>query len=92
MEDGSGLAALIPPLTDIEHLRNHIKRIPCSIKYGIEGPLTIAGIEYNETMPENISLTDTQISEILNYIFQVLNKSSLEITDIEVEEALSLCR
>lgn len=92
MEDGSGLAALIPPLTDIDYLKENIARIPCSIKYGIETDLLINGIVYNEEMPENIALTDTQITEILNYVLKVLNNSKMTITDDQVRESLAGCR
>ena len=37
MDDGSGLAALIPPLTDMEYLQANITMLPCIITNGMAG-------------------------------------------------------
>jgi len=67
MDDGSGLAALIPPLTDTQYLRDHTELLPCIILHGMEGPITVAGTNYNQQMP-GAKLTDVQVLNLINFL------------------------
>ncbi|MEM6522980.1 MAG: c-type cytochrome [Bacteroidota bacterium] len=56
-KNGEGLARLYPPLADSDYLENNIENVVCNIKYGLNGPLLVNGIEYNQMMPANSNLT-----------------------------------
>jgi cytochrome c551 len=38
------------------------------LKYGINGPMIVNNVEFNQPMPANPDLTDLEIAEILTYI------------------------
>jgi len=67
MDDGSGLAALIPPLTDMEYLQANITMLPCIITNGMAGPIVVNDIAYDQVMP-GAELSDVQLLNLINYI------------------------
>ncbi|PIQ46980.1 MAG: cytochrome C [Cytophagales bacterium CG12_big_fil_rev_8_21_14_0_65_40_12] len=68
MENGAGLGRLIPPLAKSDYLINNRGDLARVLKYGINGPMTVNGINYNQPMPANPNFTDLEIAEILTYI------------------------
>lgn len=68
MKDGSGLGALIPPLAQSDYLKNSRNELPCIIRYGIEGEITVNGQKYNQPMAGIAKLSDVDIVNIINYI------------------------
>lgn len=68
MEDGSGLAELIPPLNGSDLVRRNPDLLPCLVRYGMEGPATVKGITYNQAMAPVTGLNDVELANILNYI------------------------
>src|ERR1700744_4350990 len=52
-DNGEGLSALIPPLTDSIYLRKNKTELACSIKFGLKGPVVIKGKTFDDTMPSN---------------------------------------
>ena len=67
MEDGNGLAKLIPPLQNSDYLKNNQDKIACILKNGQKGKVIVNGIEYNQEMPGK-NYTAVQITNITNYI------------------------
>ncbi len=65
---GQGLGQLIPPLTDTVFLRQNRKLLPCIIKNGLSGKVTVGGKEYEGEMPGDPKLTAIDIAEIATYI------------------------
>ena len=49
--NGQGLAMLYPPLDGADYVANNANTIPCIIKHGLSGPLTVNGNEFNQPMP-----------------------------------------
>jgi mono/diheme cytochrome c family protein len=91
MADGSGLASLIPPLTDAQYLKDNRSKLPCIIKYGIEGPIEINGKSYNEKMEGFIHLTDAEISNIANYVLHKWSAQEAPMLPEDVSTSLSNC-
>ena len=91
MEDGSGLAKLIPALTDAQFLSDNRDLLPCMIKYGMEGPIVINGIEYDEKMEGFIHLTDAEISNIANYVLNKWASNKTPMLPESVSKALEDC-
>lgn len=67
MDDGSGLANLIPPLTDKKYLKENISEIPCIILHGQKGELFVDGRLFNGVMPPQ-KLSDIQLLNLINYV------------------------
>ncbi len=68
MEDGSGLRGLIPPLAGADYLKNNVGALPCLIKKGMKGAITVNGKTYEGEMPPAEHLTEFEITNIINYI------------------------
>lgn len=68
MENGAGLGRLIPPLAKSDYLISNRTDLARVLKYGINGPMTVNGVNYNQPMPANLNFTDLEIAEILTYI------------------------
>lgn len=66
-QDGEGLKLLVPPLKGSDYL-NHPLHIACIIHKGKEGPITVAGKEYNQKMEGIPKLKETEIANIINYM------------------------
>ena len=90
--EGTGLKKLIPPLAGSDYLMENENEVICGIRYGMEGPMEINGVNYNFRMPANESLTNLEIAEILTYIKSEWGNSGNEIVKVSrVEEALEEC-
>src|SRR3569832_2019915 len=48
--NGEGLSALIPPLSDSIYLRKNRAALPCYIKNGLKGQITINGKTFEDAM------------------------------------------
>lgn len=89
--DGTGFEKLIPPLTDTLYLRENRDRLACIIRYGMDEPILINGVLYDQPMVANDRLTAMEIAEILTYITNAFGNSQEMFTIEEVEQALQSC-
>ena len=69
-EDGGGLRRLMPPLSGSDYLRDQPEAVVYGIRFGMEGPMEVNGVVYDEVMPPNRELSEFQIVNIVNYINQ----------------------
>lgn len=90
--DGTGFEKLIPPLTDTLYLRENRDRLACIIRYGMDEPIVINGVLYDQPMVANDRLTAMEIAEILTYITNAFGNSQEMFTIEEVQQALQSCR
>ncbi|MBW7467965.1 cytochrome c [Pontibacter aydingkolensis] len=90
MEDGSGLRGVIPPISGADYLEQHRDELACLIRHGIDGPITVNGIEYNKPMP-GVDLREDQITNLLNYIQTNFGNNNARYTMPEVEKQLETC-
>lgn len=67
---GDGLGRLIPPLAGADYLNTHRATLPCLVRHGLRGPLTINGNSYDGVMPgfSSEKLSDADVANILNYV------------------------
>ncbi|MGI9543190.1 MAG: c-type cytochrome [Cyclobacteriaceae bacterium] len=91
-EDGRGLGTLYPPLAQSDFIKADVDRTICLIRYGIEGPIIVNGLQYNMVMPENSSLTPLQIAEIITFITNSWGDNKGLISVNEVEKILTSCK
>lgn len=91
MEDGSGLARLIPALTDESYLIDQRKQLSCIVKYGISGPIVVNDISYNFNMAGFSHLSDAEISNIVNYVLSEWAPKEPPMLPQEVAKTLENC-
>ena len=80
LPNGTGEAGLIPPLANADFLQD-IQATVHSIKYGLNGPITVNGVRYNNSMAP-MGLENDEISDITNYILNSWGNT----TDVIVTE------
>ncbi|GAA3994183.1 hypothetical protein GCM10022408_00520 [Hymenobacter fastidiosus] len=89
---GEGLKRLIPPLAGADYLAKNRTALACLIRKGVQGPLVVNGIEYNQPMPAADShLTDSQITNLLNFVQTSWGNEQEVFTIREVSEQLQAC-
>jgi mono/diheme cytochrome c family protein len=91
-EQGEGLAALIPPLTDTLYLKKNKNLLACFIKNGMSEKISVDGRTFEEKMPDNADLNDIDIAQLIVYITNANgNKQGMYTTD-RVAEDLKSCK
>jgi mono/diheme cytochrome c family protein len=85
LPDGTGEPGLIPPLASSDFLMD-IQATVHSIKYGLNGPLTVNGVRYNNIMT-SMGLENDEIADVTNYILNSWgNRSDVIVTEAFVEK------
>lgn len=91
MENGEGLGQLIPPLANSDWLKNNRNVAACIIRNGLSDTIQVNGKTYSQQMPKNLVLSETEITNILNYVATAMN-DTLPVWSIpEVVEDLKKC-
>ena len=86
LEDGKGVKGIYPPLAKSDFLKD-INRTISSIKYGLKGPITVNGENYNSIMVSQ-GLDDEEISDVVNYILNSWGNSTNEIITEEIVNSI----
>ncbi len=66
-QNGEGLSALIPPLTDTAFIAKRQHELPCFVRDGVSSMLVVSGKAYDGRMPPS-GLVPVQIAEVLTYV------------------------
>jgi len=90
-DQGQGLERLIPPVAGTDYVARHRAELPCLIRKGLKGPLVVNGIEYNQVMPGHEDLTDSQITNLLNFLQTNWGNQNQPYTIREASELLDRC-
>ncbi len=89
-QNGEGLAALIPPLTDAAYLKQNRSQLACYVKNGLKLPILVNGKAYNGQMPP-ATLAPVEIAQVLTYVQNSFgNKAGLHNVD-QVNTELGKC-
>ena len=73
-EQGEGLGQLVPPLAASDYLTRHAAELPCLIRHGLRGPITVNGVGYNQWMigvldtTTHRKLSPAQLTNLLNFV------------------------
>lgn len=92
MDDGVGLSALIPPLAGSDYLVAHRGQLPCILRHGLRDSIRVNGKIFNEQMPGVPTLSDIQVTNLLNYINNSWGNRNGAFRLDEVRAALEKCR
>lgn len=90
MNDGSGLANLIPPLNSSIKLGTN--EMICVIINGIQDTIRKDSTFLVKEMPSYKNLSATEISNIVNYVNHTWHKDFKEKTILEIESAILSCK
>jgi mono/diheme cytochrome c family protein len=86
MDQGEGIEGLFPPLTKSDYMLADKKRAINQILYGASGEMTVNGTVYNGEMM-GYELTDEQMSDLMNYIFNSFDNKGGVTTPADVKSA-----
>ncbi len=84
MQKGEGIEGVYPPLAKSDYLMADKKRAIKQILEGATGAMTVNGIEYNGFM-NGFSLTDQEVSDVMNYIRNSWGNKGGIVTKAEVK-------
>ena len=82
--NGAGAPGLAPPLADSEWLEKPVTELIEIVLRGLDGPIQVAGEDYNLSMPPLASLSDPQIADALNWVRWQWSKTTTFIAATEV--------
>ena len=88
LDKGQGFGKLMPPLRQSDYLLADMSRAARIIKYGLEGPITVNGVDYNQPMPAFKNLKNLEIAELLTFIGNSWGNATGAISIGTVEEAI----
>lgn len=91
LDDGQGLAGLIPPLAQSDYLANHRQQLPCIIRRGLADTIRVNGRTYAEQMAGNPELSAIQITNIINYMHEAWGNALPPFRLGEVDSLLRQC-
>ncbi len=66
--DGSGLAGAFPPLAKSDFLERERKEVLKVALFGMSGPITVNGKQYNGVMPSMGYLSDADLAAAMSYV------------------------
>jgi mono/diheme cytochrome c family protein len=81
---GQGVANKYPPLAGSDFLNADKDRAIMVLLHGRQGPITVNGVNYNNTMP-SFPLSDEDIANALTYTYNNFGNSGKEVTPAEVK-------
>ena len=84
---GVGLAGAFPPLAGSDYLTGDRKKVMAAALFGLSGPITVNGEEYNGVMPSLGHLTDEDLAAVLTYVFGSWGN---DLAAVSVEEVAAL--
>lgn len=90
-DNGEGLSALIPPLTDSVYLQANRQQLPCIIKYGLNKPIKVGGKAFFGQMPAT-DLAPVELAEVITYITNSFGNKMGVTTTLMVEGDLKGCK
>jgi len=89
--NGEGLAKLIPPVKETDWVVKNQNSIPCIIKKGMKGDVTVNNILFEGEMAAHEKLTNIEIAEISAFILKDLNQLDTFYDSNEVAKLLEEC-
>ncbi len=85
--DGTGLRGAFPPLARSDFLQGNRREVMRAALFGLSGPVTVNGEEYNGVMPSMGYLPDQDLADVLTYVFSSWGNAQASVS---VDEVLAL--
>ena len=84
---GVGLKGAFPPLAGSDYLTGDRKKVIAAAVFGLSGPITVNGEQYNGVMPSLGHLSDEELAAALTYVFGSWGN---DLAAVSVEEIAAL--
>jgi nitrite reductase (NO-forming)/hydroxylamine reductase len=81
---GQGLPGAFPPLAQSDFLTGNRKEVMQAALFGLSGPITVNGVDYNGVMPSMGYLSDQELADALTYVFSSWGNSGAAVSVAEV--------
>lgn len=81
---GVGLPGAFPPLAGSDYLQGDRKQVMAAALFGLSGPVTVNGVEYNGVMPSLGHLPDEDLAAALTYVLGSWGNNGSAVSVAEV--------
>ena len=81
---GQGLPGAFPPLAQSDFLEGNRREVMQAALFGLSGPITVNGVDYNSVMPSMGYLNDQDLADALTYVFSSWGNSYAAVSVAEV--------
>lgn len=85
MEQGEGIESVYPPIAKSDYLMADKKRSIQQVLYGLTGEIKVKGVTYDGVMTSFETLSDQEVSDVLNYIRNSFGNKGAAVTPEEVK-------
>ncbi|NND83325.1 MAG: c-type cytochrome [Gammaproteobacteria bacterium] len=82
--EGQGLPGAFPPLAKSDYLSGDRKQALKAAMFGLSGPITVNGQQYNAVMPSMGYLADQQLADVLTYVLKSWGNEGAAVSVAEV--------
>ncbi len=82
--NGKGLVGAFPPLAGADYLKGDRKAVMTAALFGLSGPITVNGVDYNGVMPSMGYLPDEDLAAVLSYVFASWGNDGAAVSVAEV--------
>jgi mono/diheme cytochrome c family protein len=90
---GQGLRKLIPPLAQSDYMSAHWREMPCLMRNGMRGEISVNGVVYDFAMPPVTAIKEPEMVQLLNFLAAQWRTTPLPKTDYaQVQAALETCK
>ena len=86
MPEGQGMEGVFPPLAKSDYVGGGPAKVASVVLHGLQGPVTVNGVDYNSIMPPMSQLTDDEVANITTYVLNSWGNPGGRITKAEVAE------
>jgi len=87
LPDGKGTPKVFPPLAGSDWLVNKRTESIHSVKYGLNGSITVNGTIYNSAMT-SLGLEDEEIADVMNYIMNSWGNTQEKMVTVQEVTAI----
>lgn len=89
-DNGEGFA-MYPPLIGADYLINHANNFACIVYYGLNDSIKVNGELYQVPMPGNTKLSETDLTNLANYVYQQFGNGQYQFNVKEIQMQLENC-
>ena len=82
--EGTGVAEVFPPLAQSDFLAGNRREVMQAALFGLSGPITVNGQDYNGIMPSLGYLPDEELADALTFVFTSWGNNLPAVTATEV--------
>lgn len=68
LASGEGISNVFPPIKGSNWLTEKRTETIRAVKHGLQGPITVNGVKYDNLMPD-LGLNDQEVADVINYTF-----------------------